>query len=138
MNEKAQESDSNDTVDQTSRGYFATATFINDVPKDWGVTIIEIGCKFIDDDGNNDNQVKTVNIQGGGESFTLKTTHEGCCRGYFGAVKAKDRGQVDVYPFAESVPAGKCGSNLRWHLTPTRYIDQGAAVAELPLQLVLK
>jgi len=101
-------------------GYYASCTYFNDVPSDWGVTIIEVACKFIDDNGNNDNKGSATNLPGNGASFTLNSSYNGCCRSYIGLVKVRDRGQIDIYPFSKTVDAGYCGGNLRWHLVPSR------------------
>lgn len=118
-------------------GFYASTTFFNDIPADWGVTIIEVACKFIDDDGNNDNKTANVNLGGNGANYTLNSTYKGCCRGYFGAVKVKDRGKVDVYPYAKSVEDGYCGGNLKWHLVPETQLKKGS-FSERPLKLILK
>jgi hypothetical protein len=69
-------------------GYFASCTWFNDLPPHWQIDIVQIGCKFIDDDGNNDNKGANVRIQGG-QNGTLTSTYKGCCRSYIAVSKAR-------------------------------------------------
>lgn len=123
-------------IELLNSGYYASATYYNDVPADWGVTIIEVACKFIDDDGNNDNKSASVNIKGGGNSYTLNSTYQGCCRQYVVLMKVRDRGNEETYANAATVESGYCGGNLKWHLVPQTKIISGSAIGDRPLALV--
>src|SRR5438046_3200749 len=101
-----------------TQGYYASATFINDCPANWGVTITQVGCKFMDDDGNNDDKSKNTNIPGGGGSDTLNSSYQGCCRSYFVVMQVLNQGQTSTYANATTVEPGYCGGNLKWHLVP--------------------
>jgi hypothetical protein len=105
----------------------ASATFINDLPPDWQMNIDQIGCKFVYDDGHNDNKSASVNIPGGGQQATLVATYSGCCRAYFVVMRVRDSsGGVQSLANSTTVGAGYCGGNLRWHLVPKSQITKGA------------
>lgn len=114
----------------------ASATFINDLPPDWGANIVQIGCKFVYDDGTNDNKGANVNIPGGGGQATLVATASGCCRAYFVVMKVRfsDGSEQNLFNNA-TVPSGECGQNLRWHVTPKTTVEQGVAAVARPIEL---
>jgi hypothetical protein len=121
-----------------TKGFYGSATFINDLPPYWQVSIVQIGCKFMDDDGNNDNKAANVNIPGGGASQTLTSTYNGCCRAYWVVMKARAADGKEWNLFnSTTVEAGYCGGNLKWHLVPETKFSKGAAEETPPLKLVL-
>jgi hypothetical protein len=114
----------------------ASATFINDLPADWRANIVQIGCKFVYDDGTNDNKGANVSIPGGGGQATLVATYAGCCRAYFVVMKVRfSDGSEQNLANSTTVPAGECGQNLRWHVVPAATMEQGISVAARPIQL---
>ena len=118
----------------------ASATFINDLPPDWKANIVQIGCKFVYDDGSNDNKGASVNIPGGGNSAMLVATNTGCCRAYFVVMKVRfsDGSEQNLFNNA-TVPAGQCGQNLRWHVVPQATVKQDmAAGVAYPIELKLE
>ena len=118
----------------------ASCTFINDLPPDWKINIVQIGCKFVYDDGANDNKGANVNIPGGGAQGTLTATYTGCCRAYFVVMKAKasDTGQEWNLANSKTVDPGYCGGNLRWHLVPQTQIQKGQPGTAKSIVLVLE
>jgi len=128
--EKNQEVEITDAAEldkMLSSGYPpASCTFINDLPPRWQVDIIEIACKFIYDDGYNDNKGRRVRIGGGGQSSTLTASYDGCCRSYITLMKAKafdGTNEEWVLPNSGTVKQGYCGGNMKVHLVPeTKYV----------------
>lgn len=135
MSDANDESDGRPLTDLLA-GHVPSCTIINDVPTDWGAVIIEVACKFMDDDGHNDNKGSAVNLPGGGSSYTIVSSYEGCCRAYIGLVKVRYHGKADVYPFTATVESGFCGGNLKWHLTPSAQFKPGAAAGAKPFEFI--
>jgi hypothetical protein len=122
-----------------SAGYYASATFFNDLPPYWQVNIVQIGCKFIDDDGHNDDKARNVNIPGGGASATLNSTYNGCCRAYIVVMKARAAdGQEWNFANSATVEDGYCGGNLKWHLIPEKNFAKGSAVETPRFKLIVE
>lgn len=119
-----------------SVGYYASCTFFNDLPPDWQIDITQEGCKFVDDDGHNDNKAAYVRIMSG-QSYTLNSDYNGCCRGYFIVAKAVSADGRD-WNLANSatVEAGKCGGNMKWHLVPKKSYEKGTPTNTAPFELI--
>lgn len=108
----------------------ASVTFFNDLPPRWQVDIIEIACKFMYDDGRNDDKgKKQLRIKGGGGQETLTATHDGCCRAYIALTKAKafdGTNEEWVIPNTATVEDNYCGGNLKIHLVAETNFSKGA------------
>lgn len=118
----------------------ASATFINDLPPEWKVNIVTIGCKCVYDDGHNDNKAADVNILGGGQSATLTATYTGCCRAYFVVMKVRYQktGEEESFMNQKTVDQNYCGSNLKWHLIPAKQMLKGTPTqrTQPPIEVV--
>lgn len=120
------------------QGYYASCTWFNDLPPHWQVDLVQIGCKFIDDDGNNDNKGANVRIRGG-ESGTLTSTYRGCCRSYIAVSKARAaNGEEWNFVNTATVEPGYCGGNLKIHLVPEAKFAKGAAGETPPFKAVVE
>ena len=109
----------------------ALVTFHDKLPPRWQVDIVEVSCKFIFDDGYNDDMGQKVRIRAG-ESYTLKSSYSGCCRSYITVVKAKafDGTDEDFVSFdTATVEDGKCGTLLSWYLVREQDKPQGATLS---------
>jgi hypothetical protein len=124
--------------DLFSTGYYASCTYFNDLPPYWQVDIVQIGCKFVDDDGNNDNKGANVRIQSG-QNQTLTSTCQGCCRMYFVVMKARaaDGNEWNLANSA-TVESGYCGGNLKWHLVQKTKFMKGDVTNAAPFELVVE
>lgn len=113
----------------------ASTTILNELPADWRMNITQAACKFVYDDGANDNEGGNVNVPSGG-SVTLTATNTGCCRAYFVLCKVTDSsGQSQTVSNQATVPGGYCGGNLRWHIVPQTQVAQGVAAAGMAIEL---
>ena len=117
----------------------ALVTFHNKLPARWQVDIVQVACKFIYDDGHNDDMGQTVRIRAG-ETHTLKSTYSGCCRSYIVVVKGKvfDGTDEDFNWFdSPSINPEECGTLLNWYLVREQDKPQGAATSstEQPVEL---
>jgi hypothetical protein len=120
-------------------GYYASCTWFNDLPPYYGVNIVQVACKFIDDDGNNDNKGANVNIPGGGQSYTLTSTYQGCCRSYIALSKARAAdGKEWVFPNTTTVEDGYCGGNLKIHLVPETKFLAGTPTDAPPFRVIVE
>lgn len=120
-----------------SGGYYASCTFFNDLPPRWEVDIVQIGCKFIDDDGNNDDKAAHTRISGG-RNQTLTSTYKGCCRSYIIVMKARasDGEEWDFFNTA-TTESGYCGGNFKMHLVPEKAFAKGTSSKTPPFKAVL-
>jgi hypothetical protein len=116
----------------------ASATFFNDLPGYFNVFIVQVGCKFIYDDGHNDNKGANVNIKPEGGTHTLVASHNGCCRSYIIVAKAKHKTNGQEWNLADTatVEQGFCGGNFKWHLIADSKVAKGSG--SLPFRLVLR
>lgn len=120
-------------------GYYASCTWFNDLPPYYGVSIVQVACKFMDDNGNNDNKGAHVNIPGGGQSYTLTSTYKGCCRGYLAVSKARaSDGKVWDYVNPATVEQGYCGGNLKIRLVPENKFRIGTSTDAPPFKVVVE
>jgi hypothetical protein len=112
-------------------GYIPSAIFQNDLPANWNIHIVQIGCKFIYDDGHNDNKAATVDIPGGGAQGVLTATHSGCCRAYFVVMQAREMTTGEVWNFVNNatVEQGYCGTTFTWRLVAERQVKLGDVVS---------
>lgn len=118
----------------------ASCTFRNQLPPRWQVDIVQIGCKFIYDDGHNDNKGRVVRISGG-EEDTLVASYSGCCRSYVVIVQARAfDGTDEKFHFLDTatVEPDYCGGNLTWNLVPEEKLPKSAAISPptAPFRLV--
>jgi hypothetical protein len=122
------------------KGYFASVTWINELPPYYGVNIVQVGCKFIDDDGHNDNKAANVNIPGGGQSYTLTTSYEGCCRSYIAVSKARAAADGREWNFVNpyTVEPNYCGTNLRIRLRDSSKVQQGTSLEGSQFQMIVE
>src|SRR5882757_9306444 len=95
----------------------ATCTFTNDLPASYGVDIVQVACKFIYDDGTNDDKSASVDISAGGQ-VTLTADNTGCCRQYVALSTARRRVDGKEWSFVNpaTVDDGYCGGQLIVHL----------------------
>jgi hypothetical protein len=119
-----------------NQGYIPSCTFYNDLPPHWQVNIVQVGCKFIDDDGNNDDKGAHVNVPGG-QNYTLTSTYRGCCRSYIAVSKAKAKNgeEWDFFNTA-TVEDGFCGGNLKIRLVPEAVFAKGTSTKAPPFKVV--
>ena len=119
-------------------GYYASCTWFNDLPPYYGVSIVQVGCKFMDDDGNNDNKAAYPNVAGG-QNYTLTSTYQGCCRAYLAVSKARAQdGKEWNFVNPATVEQGYCGGNLKIHLVPETKFQQGTATNAPPFRIVVE
>lgn len=87
------------------------------------VHIIQIACKFIYDDGFNDNQSKNTDVAPGGQD-ALYAVHDECCRSYIGFLQVRyPDGTTETLAGSKNVEAGYCGGELIWHITSSVAIE---------------
>ena len=111
----------------------ALVTFHNKLPARWEVDIVEVACKFVYDDGHNDDMAQKVRIRAG-ETHTLRSSYSGCCRAYFTIVKSKAFDGTDedfLSPGTATVEQGKCGTLLNWYLVRKQDKPQGATLSSM-------
>ena len=117
----------------------ASCTFTNELPARWEVDIVEIACKFIYDDGHNDDKGKVVTIKSG-QQDTVIASYTGCCRSYVTLTKAKatdGTGETWVIPNAGSVDAEYCGGELTVRLVPKKKTAKHGSGPQLPFEIVI-
>lgn len=109
----------------------------NELNPKTGIKIIELGCKFIFDDGTNDDKVKSTNIAAGGQD-ELFSTHTDCCRAYFPVlIKAQyPDGSTETIIDNATVEPDYCGGQLIFHLVPAARISKTWQGKNPPLEIV--
>lgn len=94
----------------------------NELDPKTGVHITQIACKFIFDDGHNDNPSKNTNVAPGGQE-TLSSTYTDCCRAYFVLMTVRyPDNSTEVLSNSTTVDSGYCGGQLTWHLVPAKQV----------------
>jgi hypothetical protein len=130
--------DKNELNEIFSSGYYASCTFFNRLPPRWEVDIVQIGCKFVDDNGHNDDKAANTQIKAG-QNQTLTSTYKGCCRTYIIVMKARaSDGKVWNFFETATVESGYCGGNFKMHLVPERTFAKGASTDTPPFKAVLE
>ena len=109
----------------------------NELDPKSAIHIIQVACKFIDDDGNNDNQSKNTDVPPGGQDI-LYGTYDHCCRSYIGLMQVRfPNGDTQVIANTKSVDQGYCGGQLTWHLIPAAAIAKDWPSHLEPVQFVI-
>ncbi len=113
----------------------ASATISNETPSADNIHIIQFACKFIYDDGTNDNEGGNVDVPPGGQ-YTLTAHYSGCCRGYVVVAQVRfNDGSTQTVGNTATTPAGYCGGNVLWHIRLQTMRKQGTPTSAQNVEL---